>query len=157
MGSSASIPFTLRVEGAPQVINPLQWQYAEIGQFFSFNIPQDTFIDPNFDPLVFHVSYANQTNLPPDHWLTFNPISVTLAGTPSSQDKGVSNLRLIAQDPRGGSAYIDFNLTVNPRSAPQFKEAIPSRNVDVGEELDVPLPPNTFEGDDLRYTAVLNR
>jgi len=117
VGASASIPFTIRVEGPPRVISNITWQYVQVGEIFTFNIPSDTFFDPNYDPLVFSLNVTNQAALPT--WLSFNKISVTLVSNqPDLKDRSTYALRLTAIDPRGGSAFVDFNLTVV--NAPQL-------------------------------------
>jgi len=111
VGASASIPFTIRVEGPPRVNSNITWQYAQVGEVFTFNIPSDTFFAPNYDPLVFSLNATHQAALPT--WLSFNKISVVLQGNrPDLKDIGTYPLHLTATDPRGGTAYINFNLTV---------------------------------------------
>jgi len=111
VGASASIPFTSRVEGPPRVNSPMTWQYAQVGEMVTFNIPSDTFFDPNYDHLVFSLNATTQAALP--SWLSFNKISVTLVSNqPDSKDRGTYSLRLTATDPRGGFAFVDFNLMV---------------------------------------------
>lgn len=124
IGASVSIPFTMRVEGPPKVNTPMPSKYAEVGNLFSFNIPPDTFTHPNFDPLIFNLSYADQqAELP--KWLDFNKLSMTLSGTPGDQDKGIVRLRFIATDQRRRSNHTDFNLTVVSAPTPVLPQPLP--------------------------------
>lgn len=105
IGGFNSILFTIRVEGLPRVNALIPMQYAKVARRFYYDIPFETFVDPNSDSLEFTVS-----DLPA--WLNFNPVAFTFSGTPNAADKGVLSIKIIATDPLGGKAYTDFNVTV---------------------------------------------
>ncbi|HOY76887.1 MAG TPA: MFS transporter [Hyphomonadaceae bacterium] len=81
---------------------------VESGHRLQFRIPDNAFTDPNGDPLVYSATKLDGSPLPA--WLTFDPATRTLAGTPSFEDRGATPVRITATDPGGASAVIDFRV-----------------------------------------------
>ncbi len=71
---------------APQVDNPISGQVAEVNQNFRLVIPDDTFSDPNEDPLTLSMKKFNGRALP--KWLTFYSESRVLEGKPGRGNTG---------------------------------------------------------------------
>ncbi|PSO83728.1 MAG: hypothetical protein BRC41_11780, partial [Cyanobacteria bacterium QH_9_48_43] len=95
---------------SPQVETSLSNQTATTGESFSFQIPSDTFSDPNGDSLTYSASPQNGNSLP--EWLSFNANNRTFSGTPKEDDDGTFNLQVTASDPDGASASSNFSLNI---------------------------------------------
>ena len=108
-GESAFTDFTLQVNAAPQVAHPLDNHRAVEGQDFSFQLPSDTFVDPESDPLNLQLLQGNGEALP--DWLHFDAASATVFG---HAPVGAPDLllSLIATDPLGNQAHADFSLAL---------------------------------------------
>jgi Ca2+-binding RTX toxin-like protein len=95
----------------PHVTNPIADQTTPedlpYRQTIALNSFQD--LDPT-DRLTYSASLSNNQPLPT--WLSFDPITRTLSGTPA--DPAVLNITLTATDPAGASASDTFNLTITP-------------------------------------------
>lgn len=100
----------------PVVTNPLSSQLAFVKELFYYRFPADTFTDPDEQDTVYLlVSQANGNYLP--GWLTFEEITRTLSGIPNPDDPlqnvtEVTQILVIADDRRGGSAMSTFNITL---------------------------------------------
>ena len=100
------------VSEAPTVANPIADQTAPLGEAFTFDIPLNTFADPDNDPLT-----LTATGVP--SWLTFTPATRRFSGTPTATDPTPSTITVTATD--GTSSVNDtFIITVLPNSAPSF-------------------------------------
>ncbi|WP_461076647.1 Ig-like domain-containing protein [Spirosoma flavus] len=95
------------VNAAPTVTQSIPNQVGVVGQAFSYNIPANTFTDPNGDALVLSAS-----GLPAGLNLSGSVIS----GTPSVS--GVSTVFITATDPGGLSVSTSFVLTINQVTVP---------------------------------------
>ena len=109
-GGNISAPFTLRVEGPPQIHRRIPLQYAPIGQAFNYFIPQGLITDPNNDPISFGAQLSNGQPLP--SWLSFNTISATFTGTPGTTNAGTFNISLSSTDNLAGFTNTSFLLFV---------------------------------------------
>ena len=108
-GESAFTDFTLQVNAAPQVAHSLDNHRAVEGQDFSFQLPSDTFVDPESDPLNLQLLQGNGEALP--DWLHFDAASATVSGHAPVGAPDLS-LSLIATDPLGNQAHADFSLAL---------------------------------------------
>ena len=113
-GESISDTFSLtvlNVNDAPSVVNALTDHTNTVGLNYSYQIPENTFDDVDAgDSLSYGVTLLNGGNLPP--WLSFNPNTRQLQGTPTSQNLGALNLQVIATDESNVSVTEPFTLTV---------------------------------------------
>jgi len=80
------------------------------GAAFSFALPAGLFADPEGGLLTYSVTQANGGALP--GWLSFTPATNALAGTAPGGSPDLA-LRLVATDPHGASASLDFTLRVD--------------------------------------------
>ena len=108
-GKSAFTDFTLQVNAAPKVAHSLEPHRAVEGQDFSFQLPSDTFVDPESDPLNLQLLQGNGEALP--DWLHFDAASATVSGHAPVGAPDLS-LSLIATDPLGNQAHADFSLAL---------------------------------------------
>lgn len=85
---------------------------------FSFTPSVGSFTDPDFgDTLTYGATLSDGSPLPA--WLTIDPATGTLSGTPENADVGALSVRLTATDEGGLSVARDFALDVaNTNDAP---------------------------------------
>jgi uncharacterized delta-60 repeat protein len=95
---------------APLLSGLVPDQTAAVDHLYSYTIPAGTFTDPDLESLTYSISMANGTGFPP--WLSFNPTTRTLSGTPSALDAGSFSIRLKATDSSNTSAVQDLMLNV---------------------------------------------
>ena len=139
-GSTSTQPFTIRVEGPPQIHGVVPTQYAKVNQAFNYFLPQGLITDPNFDPITFTAILSHNQSLPA--WLQFNAISATFSGTPQSSDVGNYTIVLSATDNIAGAVNTTFNLLVN--NVPALNQLIPSQLANIGSFYQLTLSSNTF-------------
>jgi hypothetical protein len=85
-------------------------QNAVVGSAFSLTLPAGTFNDPDGDALTYSATSSNGAALP--SWLTFNPATRTLNGTPTSANVGTVGIQVSATDPASLFASETFNIAV---------------------------------------------
>ena len=96
---------------APTLANPVDDLSAEVGEPFSFTLPDATFEDADAtDVLTYAVTLAEGQPLP--DWLAFAATSRILSGTPPSDSPDLLALEVTASDGRGASASAPFILTI---------------------------------------------
>ena len=108
-GASAFADFTLQVNAAPKVAHPLDNHREVEDRDFSFQLPQDTFTDPESDPLNLQLVQGNGEALP--GWLHFDAASGTVSGHAPVGSPDLS-LSLVATDPLGNQSHADFSLAL---------------------------------------------
>ena len=121
-GGNISAPFTIRVEGPPQIHGRIPLQYAPIGQVFHYFIPQGLITDPNNDPISFGAQLTDTLSLLP--WLSFNPVAAIFMGTPGVSDGGTFNISLSSTDNIAGFTNTSFILFAGqpiPMSSPFYQ------------------------------------
>ena len=138
-GGALSTTGTVTVNISPQNDWPLlvkspppQTAVANIA--FSYTLPADTFNDPDDDPLTWNLAMADGTGLPP--WLSFNPATRLLSGTPTEFDIGNLNLRIIVKDPANASAeaYMNLRVTAVTNTSGLNASILPTaRSVQIGQ------------------------
>jgi Ca2+-binding RTX toxin-like protein len=159
---SVSDTFSLtvtNVNDAPTVAAPLADQTGNEDEPFSFTIAANTFADADLihgDVLTYSATLADGSTLPT--WLSFNPTTRTLSGTPGNGDVGVLALTVTATDTGNLSAATGFALTIqNVNDAPTVAVPLADQQATQGTPLSVVVPANTFAdvdaGDTLTYTA----
>jgi Ca2+-binding RTX toxin-like protein len=99
------------VNDAPILQQPITDQRAGQNQAFTFTIPVNSFIDVDAgDALTYSVTQENGSPLP--SWLIFNPITRIFAGTPTSANVGILNIKVTATDNAGAKASDVFTLSI---------------------------------------------
>lgn len=144
----------------PKVNNEITEQVTDEDSMFTFAIPADTFIElDSNDTLSYSVSEGYWgADLP--SWLTFDPDTLTLTGTPTNDDVGILEINVKAMDTRGGSTQISFALIINNvNDAPTVEVALSDQIALTGETFDFNIPSYTFNdidvGDELTYSVTL--
>lgn len=108
----------------PYVKNPIPQQTGIVGEFFSYTVPDSTFMDDDGNnTLSYTATLTNGNPLPA--WLTFTDSTVTFEGTPGEPQ--TLNIRLTATDTAGASAsatfklIIEFHVPVEQKVQQEFK------------------------------------
>ena len=133
---SANIPvgiFFIPASQAPQLIRPLVDQKVTVGQPFSFGI-QDSFVDPQNEPITLTASVANSTFLP--SWINFNTIQQRFSGTAAIV--GITNMQVAATDVEGLSTkgYFAIDAEAAPATnTPYLEKALISAGISGGVGL----------------------
>ncbi|HOI48091.1 MAG TPA: HYR domain-containing protein, partial [Prolixibacteraceae bacterium] len=100
----------LPVNDAPMVVTPVADQFILLGNSLSVNL-SGVFTDPDEDDvLTLAVTLANGNPLPA--WMTFNPATGMLTGTPAVADLGVIEVKVTATDAAGTTASDNFLVVV---------------------------------------------
>jgi putative Ig domain-containing protein/glycoside hydrolase-like protein/cadherin domain-containing protein/HYR domain-containing protein len=111
-GNTATESFAINVvDAAPILVHQMGAQSTTAGAAFSLALPSDTFQDPDAgDHLTLTAAQSDGSALPT--WLTFDPATGTLKGTPASG--GTFDVSIKATDPAGLSAVDSFHFAVSP-------------------------------------------
>ena len=104
------------VNNPPVVATPIADQTATATSLFQLTVPAGTFTDPDNNPLALSATLAGGNPLP--SWLTFDPATLTLSGTPTANDVGTLQINLTANDGLGGTISDLFDLTVGAAVPP---------------------------------------
>jgi hypothetical protein len=140
-GLSATETFSLTVPAIPPVVaHPTPMQTWLQGQHISFQLPANTFTDPQGEPLVYAARQANGAELPT--WLAFNAKTETFTGIVPAGVETLS-LKLTATDSSGLSTAETFSVTVPP-SAPVIAHPTPTQTWMQGQHVSYQLPADTF-------------
>jgi hypothetical protein len=98
----------------PYVKNPIPDQTAVTGQFFSFAIPDTTFVDDDGNgTLTYAAKLADGSPLPA--WLTFDTLAGIFSGNPVVTE--ILDIRVTATDTAGASASTTFKIIVEEPSS----------------------------------------
>ncbi len=101
----------LLVQNSPPIVEqPINNMAVEENEEFSFQIPTNTFSDPDGDTLVLSATLANGDPLP--SWLTFDSQTGTFFGSPSRKDISDITINVTASDGKGGSVSTTFAMSV---------------------------------------------
>ena len=130
----------LQSNRVPVLENEVPDRAVIVGNALSYQIPANTFIDPDGDSLTYTVTLSGDGALPA--WLSFDGASRSFTGTPQAGDEGTLALRLTADDLKGGTATDEFTFTVDANTLATGKPVISLPAVPlldgklvVGEEL----------------------
>lgn len=142
----------------PVAAEPLSAQTATQDQPFVFQIPETAFSDADGDQLTYHVSVSGYDT--PPEWLSFDPATRTLSGTPGNDHVGAFMVEVSATDPLGATAGQSFSVTVeNVNDAPVVATSLTSQAAIQDQPFSFQIPGGTFvdidRGDQLAYSAVL--
>ncbi|MEP0366406.1 MAG: putative Ig domain-containing protein [Cyclobacteriaceae bacterium] len=103
--------FGIQPAVAPVLVNPIANQLATQDQAFSFEVPSNSFEDPN-DNDVQTLSAALDGGGPLPEWLSFDSGSGTFSGTPANEDVGTISVEVTNTDEDGMSVSDVFDLEV---------------------------------------------
>ena len=102
----------LNVNDPPEINNYPGFQYFFTGIKNTVALPVDCISDPDIgDELTFQLSMENNSALP--EWLIFDPLTLTISGNPTGEEKGVYSLKLTATDKGKLKEWLVFNLEVS--------------------------------------------
>ena len=111
---STVVNSTITLNSPPTLDNPIPDRTSPANAEWIFQVPLDTFDDPDGDTLTLVATLADDTALP--SWLTFNGANQTFTGTPPLDFTGQLELKVTASDAEF-SVSDTFNLTLEPSQA----------------------------------------
>ncbi|MFA0464925.1 putative Ig domain-containing protein, partial [Vibrio sp. 10N.261.45.F1] len=82
-------------------------------QSIDMTLPANLFIDPEGDAITYSVEMVTTSgvsSLP--NWLTFDPSTLKLTGTPPPEVSGDFDIRVTATDSHGANNHEDFHIAV---------------------------------------------
>jgi Ca2+-binding RTX toxin-like protein len=158
-GATAGVNFDLsvaNVNDAPIVNAIATDQNAVESRPFNVQLHANLFLDIDADDsLTWSVRLENGLPLP--DWLSFDPSTRTLSGTPRLGDAGATMLRVTVFDRAGESSSQSFNLKVS--HAPTLAQPVSAQTAMEDERWSFTVPADTFidadAGDALTYSATL--
>ncbi|TXH27219.1 MAG: tandem-95 repeat protein, partial [Elusimicrobia bacterium] len=141
---------------SPALHAPLPDLALRQGEVLSFTVPAESFIDPDpGDRLSLTATRADGQRLP--GWLTFDPLTRTLSGTPGFADVGAVDLAITATDTRGRSARDVLTVNVaEVNDAPRVRTLLPDVITFLGNAIEAHVPSDLFvdpEGDAFSTTV----
>jgi uncharacterized delta-60 repeat protein len=96
---------------APVLANPLPDISFKADKPLLYTLPTNTFTDTDAgNVLTYNLDMADGTGIPP--WLTLDPLTGTLTGTPTTLDIGTFDLRITATDLVGATISDTFQMTI---------------------------------------------
>ena len=159
-GESVSQDFSITVENTNDAPTYTQISNTYIKEDATFQLDTSGHFDdadtPFGDTLTFTATLEDGSPLP--DWLSFDPRSGNLSGTPSNDDVGTLNLRITASDSEAETSQ-SFALNVeNVNDAPTLVAAIEDQSIDEDSLFELDTSEH-FEdvdaGDTLTFTATL--
>jgi len=140
---------------SPINMNPLDTVFLVSGTPFSFQLPENGFVDEDGQPLEVISSLPDYSPLP--SWLVFNPTDLSFSGTPPAP--GELDVLLKVFDDHGGSISVILSIEVSEGNvAPTLLNRLTDQAAFDGEFFNFVFPANTFwdaNGDALAYVATL--
>lgn len=158
--STASYTLTVNVnavDDAPETVAPLADQLVDQGDPFSLNAAA-AFDEADGVALTFSASLSDGSPLPA--WLSIDPATGVLSGTPGSGDVGVRFVTVKAWDGgeagAGQSVSDTFSLTVGDvNDAPMIDQGVQAQVASQGTQFTLAVPPDAFADADAGDTLVL--
>ena len=145
---------------APSLSHAVPDQQAQEGALFSFQVPLNTFFDPDAgDTLAYSAALANGAALPA--WFGFDPATRAFSGIPGHGDVGAIDVRVTAADAGGSSASDVFTVAVAVAadSRPTMLHELTASLATVNLPWQFDVPAGTFDdadpGDAFTYRATL--
>lgn len=116
----------------PTVRNPVDKIAAFVGQLLVFEVPKDTFYDPeDFTDLKLTLLNEDRSKLEPNHWLQFDAKNREFYGVPTNQDKTQQYI-LMAEDKSGLTTNDALVVEVNLGSSKRDNSANFEYQLDIG-------------------------
>ncbi len=123
------------VNDAPVVATAISDQNAAVGVLFTYTVPTNSFTDADGDLLTW-----SATSLPA--WLSFNSVTHTFSGTPTTSDVGSAIITVTVKDPHLAATSDNFTITVAADLTPP---ATPAATVVTGADPTLPTLSGTTE------------
>jgi hypothetical protein len=108
-GEDIFVVFGKSAPELPTAVNPIPGQTAREGSTFSFILPSGIFASQD---LTLTLSVIGENDEPLPVWLSYDIAAKTLSGTPGNGDEGTVNLKVIATDTQGNSAFTTLSISV---------------------------------------------
>ena len=141
----------------PVVAQTISNQTATEDQAFNFVVDSQTFFDEDTifgDVLTYTATLDSDQMLP--SWLTFDPSTRQLSGTPENADVGVITIKVTAIDSYVQFTSTTFNLTINNvNDAPDLIFPISDQYATEDTLFDFTISNGTFDDDDLIHGDTL--
>ncbi|MBT6769259.1 MAG: hypothetical protein HOA81_09730 [Opitutales bacterium] len=154
--SAENSPVSISIEAAndaPVVSVKIGQQATSTDEAFAMSLPDGTFIDVDSGDTL---SYSAE--LP--SWLTIDPSTGALSGTPTDEHIGDQDITITATDGSGESASQTFRLSVeNTNDGPTVSSSIPDATTDKDDAFSLGVSGNFDDkdlGDELSYNATLD-
>ncbi|WP_119681277.1 putative Ig domain-containing protein [Indioceanicola profundi] len=114
----ANVPLTVRpVNDAPTATGSLPSLTGNEGAPLTVTLPTGLFADiDQGDTITFLVQLADGSPLPA--WLSFDPATLTLTGTPPDGADGILSIVVIGRDQAGATARVPLTISINDVPAP---------------------------------------
>jgi len=136
--TASGADLTLGYNASPIVNSTLSALTTNRGSAFSYTVPSTLFSDSD-STLTFSATTATGASLP--SWLSFNPATRTLSGTPTAG--GTLNLNLSASDELGS---ISTPLSIKVREVQQLSSSTTPIRYQRNKDLTVPINYSTTDG-----------
>lgn len=118
----------------PTVRNPVDRVSAFVGQLLVFEVPKDTFYDPeDLTDLKLTLLNEDRSKLEPNHWLQFDAKNREFYGVPSVHDKSQQYI-LVAEDRNGLTTNDALIVEVSLGSFKRDHSATFEYQLDIGSE-----------------------
>jgi uncharacterized delta-60 repeat protein len=120
-GAEMNASMLININGIPaRQLNLTSIMLNPVNSAFSYQLPNGLYVDPDGDEISYELSNDALSS-----WLTFDPETRTLSGTPTDNSHRPLPIKFTVSDGRG--AAILYNVALNiPNSAPKEVYAIPS-------------------------------
>ncbi len=166
-GNIDSIDFQITVNpvnDAPTLESAIANQTATEDSAFNFIIPENTFNDVDaLDELIYSVTLEDDSALP--IWLTFDASTRSFSGTPSNEDVGNLNIKVVVTDKALTTVSDVFTLEVekiddtSTNNPPTLNQEILDAIATQDAAFTFTIPENTFNDvdalDELTYSVTL--
>jgi hypothetical protein len=130
------------VNDAPSTLVPVDSQEINENQAFSYQLPNEAFIDLDGDVLTYSATLSDDSALP--SWLSFDANTQTFSGTPSFDDAGVLAIKVTANDGQA-TASQTFTLDVlDVNRAPVVIEPVVNQSTNENQVFTYQLPSEAF-------------
>ena len=156
----ADLPVEVSTNQSPTVSLGIADQNATEDTPFQFTIAAGTFTDADAgDVLTLSAELSDGSALP--SWLSFDPDTATLSGTPLNDDVGSISIDIVATDSAGATATATFDLSVaNTNDAPVVAGSVTNQSANAGAPYSLTLPAGVFTdvdmGDSLSLSVTLD-
>ncbi|KPA17908.1 Dystroglycan-type cadherin-like domain protein, partial [Candidatus Magnetomorum sp. HK-1] len=144
---------------APTVANEIPDQSIDENSLFDFTFDENIFTEVDLNDLLLYSASLEDGNALPS-WLNFAPLTRNFNGTPTNEDVGSINIKVIATDGSSESVFDVFLLTINNvNNPPTVANELSDQTVNEDNVLNYTFSKNTFQdldvNDTLSYSAEL--
>lgn len=141
---------------APTILHGVPDLKASVGNLFSYTADAATIVDQDVgDTLYYSATMSDGSALP--SWLSFDSVSRTFSGTPTSSDLGSVQFLLFASDNYGVNIGTTVMLNIEPNHAPEIITPIKDKILARDKAFSFIFPQTSFgdpdKNDALSYRA----